>query len=115
MERLKEEAQATCGKKLSTKSGRLRWSESNMENLEKEIGLSFKRAARKKPCACRKHRWKLNSPRTNLFLEAHHVKGIANLSVFVLPVFSYFLCTKPSTYVPEKVHIPYKTVTQSAL
>lgn len=46
-ESLREEAQATCGKKLSTKSGRLRLSESNTENLDKKVGLSFKRAARK--------------------------------------------------------------------
>lgn len=56
----------------------------------------------------------IDDPRTDLFLEAHHVKGIAHLLVFVLPALSYILCTKPSTYVPEKVYIPYKTVTQSA-
>lgn len=101
--------------KTLRKPDRLRWFGSNVENLERrEIGLSLKTAARKKPSTCRMHRWKLKDPRTDLFLEAHHVKGIAHLLVFLLPVLSYILCTKSSTYVPEKVYIPYKTVTQPA-
>lgn len=84
-----------------------------MENPE-ERNRTEPQNSSQKETLCLQEAQKIHDPRTDLFLEAHHVKGIAHLLVFVLPVLSYILRTKSSTYVPEKVYIPYKTVTQSA-